>query len=87
MTDYLEAIVTTLIATLFGAISWLVRTVLTNRTEIELLKAEIATRDQRRQEDREILLQIRDDFKLEMKEVKDDVEELRSELLEVWKTK
>lgn len=70
--DFINYIVGGVIAAIFGGISWLVRRVLTNQEEIALLKSEIAARDIRRQEDREIMQEIKTD----LKEVKRDIIEL-----------
>lgn len=41
------------VVTLLGVVAWLVRTILTNGKEIELLKADILSRKKDRDEDRE----------------------------------
>lgn len=70
--DFLNYVVSGLIAAVVGGVTWLVKRVLTNQEEIALLKAEIAARDIRRQEDREIMQEIKTD----LKEVKRDIIEL-----------
>ena len=70
--DAINYIVGGVIAMVFGGVSWLIRRVLTNQEEIALLKREIADRDVRRQEDREIMQEI----KADLKEVKRDIIEL-----------
>lgn len=87
MINYIEYIVGVVITTVVGAISYLVRTVLTNKAEIDLLKADIASRDKRRDEDRQLLLDLKADIKSEMKETRDDIENIRSEITEIWKNK
>ncbi len=46
-----------------AACIWVVRRLLTNQAQIELLKAEIQHRDQLRSEDREALAEVRSDVK------------------------
>ena len=70
--DYINYIVGGLISSIFAGITWLVRRVLTNEKQIALLQQEIKDRDIRRQEDREIMQEIKSD----MKEVKRDIIEL-----------
>lgn len=71
MDQWVEKTIAALVATVFGAIGWLVRTVLTNNRKIEMLEKEIATRDARREEDR-----------LAVKEIKEDMKDLRKDLHE-----
>ena len=70
--DYINYIVGGIISSIFAGITWLVRRVLTNEKQIALLQQEIKDRDIRRQEDREIMQEIKSD----MKEVKRDIIEL-----------
>jgi hypothetical protein len=74
--DYLNHIVAGIISMFFGAIGWLVRTVLTNQKQIMLLQNEICERDKRRDEDREIL-----------KDQQSDVKEVKRDILELYKEK
>ena len=78
--DYITTIYTGIISTILGGITWLIRRVLTNQKEIALLQQELATRDKRRDEDREILLRL-----------EHNMESLRSELqnqiLDLYKQK
>jgi uncharacterized membrane protein (DUF106 family) len=73
-----DEIINTIIVTVIGAIStagtWLVRTVLTNQKQITLLQEEICTRDKRREEDRTM-----------WKELKDDVKEIKRDILDIYK--
>jgi hypothetical protein len=73
-----DEVVNTIIVTVIGAIStagtWLVRTVLTNQKQINLLQEEISSRDVRREEDRVV-----------WKELKDDVKELKRDILDIYK--
>jgi hypothetical protein len=87
MINYIEHIVGLIITAVLGAIGYLVRTVLTNKAEIELLKSDIVSRDKRRDEDRQLLLDLKADLKAEMKETRGDIESVRSELTEFWKSK
>ena len=87
MNNYLEYIFGLVASTVVGAISWLVRTVLTNQKQIALLQQEISDRDKKREEDREFWRELKSDLKSEMKDVKDDIEEVRAEMLEIWKQK
>lgn len=70
--NYFEYIVGSVIAAVFSGITWLVRRVLTNEKQIALLQKEVATRDERRNEDREIMRDIQSD----LKEVKRDILDL-----------
>ena len=74
MNDYITQIVGTVIVALSSGLTWLVRTVLTNQKQMTLLKQEISERDVRRQEDREL-----------MKELKDDVKEIKRDILDIYK--
>ena len=70
--NYLEYIIGSAVAAIFSGITWLIRRVLTNEKQIALMQAEIRSRDVRRQEDREIMNEIKSD----LKEVKRDIIEL-----------
>lgn len=70
--DYLNYIIGGVISSIFAGITWLVRRVLTNEKQIALLQLEIRDRDVRRQEDREIMQEIKSD----LKEVKRDIIDL-----------
>jgi hypothetical protein len=73
-----DEIVSTIVVAVVGAIStagtWLVRTVLTNQKQIALLQEEISSRDVRREEDRSM-----------WKELKEDVKEIKRDILDVYK--
>lgn len=73
--EYLEYIIASCIAAIFSGISWLIRRVLTNEKQIDLLHNEIKERDIRRQEDREI-----------MNEIKTDLKEVKRDVIELYKT-
>lgn len=70
--NYIEYIITTAISAVAAGITWLIRRILTNEKQIALLQHEIRDRDVRRQEDREIMQEIKSD----LKEVKRDIIEL-----------
>jgi type VI protein secretion system component VasK len=72
MEQWVNEIVAGIVATVLAAITWLVRTVLTNNRKIELLEKEISSRDERRKEDRAIV-----------EEIKSDMKDLRKELHEL----
>ena len=59
------------IALFTGAVVWLIRRVLTNQRQIELLQAEIKHRDALRREDREAVKEVRDDVKAMRSEIRD----------------
>ena len=71
MDDYLNKIIAGAIASVFGAIGWLVRTVLTNNKKIEMLQLEIKNRDSRREEDRKDVAEIKQEMKDLRKELHD----------------
>ena len=70
--DYINYLVGAVISSIFAGITWAIRRILTNEKQIALLQNEIRERDVRRQEDREIMQEIKSD----MKEVKRDIIEL-----------
>lgn len=76
MTDYVNEFIMAGISSLVGAIGWLVRTVLTNQKQIALLQNEIRDRDKRRDEDRQLL-----------RELKEDVHEVKRDILELYRDK
>jgi len=63
MEQWVNEIVAGLIASVFAAITWLVRTVLTNNKKIEMLQLEIKNRDLRRDEDRKAVEEIKQEKK------------------------
>ena len=71
---YMTIIFGFVLTTTTGFITWLVRTVLTNQKQIALLQEEISSRDVRREEDRTV-----------WKELKDDVKELKRDILDIYK--
>lgn len=73
--DYLNYLVGAVISSIFAGITWLVRRVLTNEKQIALLQLEIRDRDVRRQEDREI-----------MQEIKSDLKEVKRDIIELYKS-
>ena len=66
---------------------WLFRTVFTNQEQISMLQEDIRARDKRRDEDREILLELKADLKSEMKELRSDIADTQSEIMHLWKNK
>lgn len=72
--NYFEYIVGSLVAAVFSGITWLVRRVLTNEKQIALLQNEIVARDERRNEDREI-----------MKDIQHDLKEVKRDILDLYK--
>ena len=72
--NYLEYIIGSAVAAIFSGITWLIRRVLTNEKQIALMQSEIRSRDVRRQEDREI-----------MNEIKSDLKEVNRDIIELYK--
>lgn len=72
--DYLDYVVSGIIATVFSAMAWLVRTVLTNQKQLQLLEREIKAREERREEDRQA-----------MQEMRNDIKELKRDILDLYK--
>lgn len=56
-------IIVAAVAAIGAGIAWLVRRVLTNQAEIAMLRQHLETRDKQREEDREALVELRDDVK------------------------
>lgn len=71
MEQWLDNLIAGAVAAVFGAIGWLVRTVLTNNRKIEMLQLEIKNRDQRRDEDRKTVEEIKQEMKDLRKELHD----------------
>lgn len=69
-----NSIIVAVVGAVTTAVTWLVRTVLTNQKQIALLQEEISTRDARREEDRSM-----------WKELKDDVKEIKRDILDIYK--
>lgn len=72
--NYLEYVIGSAIAAVFSAGTWLVRRVLTNEKQIALLQNEIVSRDERRNEDREI-----------MRDIQTDLKEVKRDILDIYK--
>lgn len=72
--NYFEYVIGSLVAAVFSGITWLIRRVLTNEKQIALLQSEIAARDERRNEDREI-----------MRSIQNDVKEVKRDILDLYK--
>jgi hypothetical protein len=69
LNDWIHELIVGVTAMFFGAITWLVRTVLTNQKQIAILKEEITSRSDQRAEDRQVWQELKDDIK----EVKRDI--------------
>lgn len=57
------SVATYIVVSIAGATAWVIRRVLTNQKQIEMLQREIHHRDQQRTEDRALLGETRDDVK------------------------
>lgn len=57
------SVATYIVVSIAGAVAWVIRRVLTNQKQIEMLQREIHHRDQQRTEDRALLGETRDDVK------------------------
>lgn len=62
MSDYIDKVVGGFVALVVGGITWLIRRVVTNSKQIELLEKDIRRREEQRQEDREYLREMKKDF-------------------------
>lgn len=74
--EIVNTIIIAVVGVVTSACTWLVRTVLTNQKQIALLQEEICTRDERREEDRTM-----------WRELKDDVKEIKRDILDIYKNK
>jgi predicted Holliday junction resolvase-like endonuclease len=95
---YIEEFTTGIVTTLVLGVIWLFRTVFTNQKEIAMLKEDIRYREERlneeiknrervRGEDRTILLAMKTELKEEMSDTKRRVENLQSDISDLWKSK
>jgi hypothetical protein len=82
---YVEEFLTYIVVAAAGGVVWLFRTVFTNQKQIAMLQEDIKSRDKRRDDDREILLELKSELKNETKEIRGDIEDLRSKLFDVYK--
>lgn len=57
------ALATAAAATVISTVFWIVRRVFTNQKQIEMLQREIQFRDKTRDEDRELIREMRDDVR------------------------
>lgn len=73
--NYLEYIVGAVITAIVSGATLLIRKVLTNEKQLSLLQNEIKERDVRRQEDREV-----------MQEIKSDLKEVKRDIIELYKS-
>ncbi len=85
LSNYIETIVTAVIGAVIAAGSWLVRKVLTSERKIELLEAEIKGREERREEERKFLTQIQHQMQSGFATLKADVDEVRRDVLDIYK--
>lgn len=92
MSDYTGKIVSGIVALMVAGISWLIRRVITNGKEIDLLKAEIASREKRRDQDQIYLREMKDSFDKARQEDKGivdnlgkDIREIRNDVKELYK--
>ena len=69
--DYISWAITSTLAAVAGGVGWLIRRVLTNQKQIELLQSEIRHRDQLRSEDRD-----------RMAGIEEGIDEIKSYLIE-----
>jgi hypothetical protein len=83
MSDYTEKVVGGIVALVVGGISWLIRRVVTNGKEIDLLKAEIAAREKRRDEHHLYLQEMRKDIEKSRQEDRQVVENLGNDIREI----
>ena len=70
----LGIVLASVITAVVSGIGWAIRKILTNEKQIQLMHNEIRERDIRRQEDREI-----------MNEIKTDLKEVKQEVVELYK--
>lgn len=70
--DFMNYIISAVVGLVAAGVTWLIKNVLTNKEQIALLQNEIRQRDARREEDREIMQEIKSD----LKDVKRDIIEL-----------
>jgi len=76
LNDWINEIVVGVVTAILGGITWLIRTVLTNQKQIDMLKEDLNSRDIQRGEDREM-----------WRELRDDVKEVRRDILKMHQTK
>jgi hypothetical protein len=94
MTDYTDKFIGGLVALVVGGISWLIRRVMTNGKEIDLLKMEIQAREKRRDEHHIYLREMRNDIEKSRQEDRqvvenlgDDIREIRKDIKEIFKNR
>jgi len=74
--DWINEIVVGVVTAILGGITWLIRTVLTNQKQIDMLKEDLNSRDIQRGEDRQM-----------WRELRDDVKEVKRDILKMYQTK
>jgi len=70
--EFIFWLVTTVTTALAAGVAWLVREVITNKEQVNLMKSEIAHRDKLRAEDREAMEEIRENVGTIMKAMIDN---------------
>ena len=83
VSDYVDKIVGGGVALMVAGISWLIRRVVTNGKEIDLLKAEIEAREKRREEYHQYIRDMRDSIEKARQEDKKNVDDLRQDVKEI----
>lgn len=73
LTDAGQSFVTWAVVGIGGGVLWLIRRVMTNQKQIEMLQKDLQAREEMRQRDREDVM-----------EVKSDVKEMRSEIRQLF---
>jgi len=76
LNDWINEIVVGVVTAILGGITWLIRTVLTNQKQIDMLKEDLNSRDIQRGEDRQM-----------WRELRDDVKEVKRDILKMYQTK
>lgn len=87
MSDYIDKAVAGVVATVFAAITWLVRRVLTNQQEILILKEEIKNREEQRNFDRSQFQSMKTENSELLKEMRLEIKELRLEINSLYRQK
>jgi predicted nucleic acid-binding Zn-ribbon protein len=94
MAEYIDRLVAGIIALVVTGISWLIRRVITNGKEIDLLKSEIQARERRRDEHHIYLQDMRKDIEKSRQEDRqvvenlgNDIREIRQDIKEIFKNR
>lgn len=78
MIDYINELIYTGIATVMGAFTWAVRTILTNKEEVRLLKEEITRREETRREENKSIREV-------LHKLDEKVDTLQRDILDIYK--